>query len=68
MNDRRRLWGYGGVVVGIDPEPNMTWGYWGAALRAISSMWQSWDIIELDFVIDVENVGEMGTGFLVKLS
>ena len=68
MGDRRRLWGYGGVVLSLDPRPGMTWGYWGALIRAFNSMWTSWDIIALDFVIDVEDEGELASGFLAKLS
>lgn len=59
-----RTYGHGGVVLGIEPAPRLTWGYWGAAIRALNSMWASWDAIELEFVIGVEEEGILGHGFL----
>lgn len=63
-----RLYPYEGVLSGIQPGPDLTWGYWGAAVRAIASMWNSWDVIELEFVIGVEHEGVVGRGFLTTVS
>lgn len=67
MGVPQRTYGYGGVVLGINPYPRLTWGYWGAAIRAIDSMWKSWDVVELEFVIGVEEEGILGRGFLVRV-
>jgi hypothetical protein len=54
-------------MVGIIPQEGLTWGYWGAAIRAVDSMWRSWDVIELEFVIGVETKGVLGRGFLTSV-
>ena len=64
MGPHQRLYLHEGVILGVRPAPRLTWGYWGAAIRAISSMWKSWDVIELEFTIVVEEEGILGTGFL----
>ncbi|KAL6713247.1 hypothetical protein ACLMJK_009368 [Lecanora helva] len=64
MGPRQRVYEYGGVVLGIKPDQGLTWGYWGAAIRAIDSMWKSWDVVGLEFVIGVQEVGVVGRGFL----
>lgn len=68
MGQSQRVYGYGSVVLGVKPGPGLTWGYWGAAIRAVDSMWRSWDAIELDFVIGVEDEGVLGTGFLTTVA
>lgn len=44
----------------------MTWGYWGAAIRSIDSMWKNWDMVELEFVVGVEVEGVVGRGFITS--
>lgn len=63
-----RTYGYGSVMLGIKPNPRLTWGYWGAAIRALDSMWRSWDAIELEFVIGVQDEGVLGRGFVTSFS
>lgn len=66
MGTKQRLYAHGDVVIGIKPEENMTWGYWGAAIRSIDSMWKSWDVVELEFVVGVEVEGVVGRGFITS--
>ena len=68
MGPQQRVYADGSVILGIKPGPELTWGYWGATIRAIASMWKSWDTIELEFVIGVEEEGVLGTGFLTTIS
>jgi len=68
MGVPQRTYGYDSVVLGIKPDPRLTWGYWGAAIRAINLMWRSWDVIELEFVIGVQEEGVLGRGFLTTVS
>lgn len=64
----QRTYEYDGVVLGLIPNPRLTWGYWGATIRAIDSMWRSWDVVELEFVIGVQEEGILGRGFLTTVS
>ena len=67
MGVAQRTYEYGGVELGVDPYPRLSWGYWGATIRAIDAMWKAWDAIELEFVIGVEEEGILGRGFLRNL-
>ena len=67
MGTKQRLYIHEDVVLGIDPGPTMTWGYWGVAIRALDKMWRDWDVVELEFAIVVERDGLIGTGFLSSL-
>lgn len=66
MGPRLRSYESGGVILGVKPTEELTWGYWGATIRAIDSMWQAWDVIVLEFVIGVEVEGVLGRGFLTN--
>lgn len=64
MGTTERVYIYEDVAIGIDPGPQLLWGYWGEAIRALNWMWMDWDIIQLDFWIVVEHKGVLGRGFV----
>lgn len=67
MGSRDRTYAHENIIITIEPGPRLIWGYWGAAIRAIDSMWRVWDVIEMDFEILVETEGILGKGYMVSL-
>ena len=67
MGTKPRLYIHEDVILEIEPGPRLTWGYWGAAIRALNTMWGEWDVIQLEFAVLVESEGVLGRGYLASM-